>query len=104
MSRKIEDQMIVAIRAGQNFKLGNTEVRQQDNCTTVKLHGNVIAIIGHPARGTEWTLAAWDTNTTRSRINALARAFNWARSPYRTGGKLRAGGESITDTQWVNAL
>jgi hypothetical protein len=77
MSRKIEDQMIAAIRAGKTFKSGNTEVRQpSDGATEVLLHGNSI-IRYVPTQGWHWTLAGWNTATTRSRINAAVRGLNW---------------------------
>lgn len=107
MTRKIEDAMIDAIRAGKDWKSGNTEVRQGDDCTTVLLHGNAIAVLTDHA--TRWTLAGWDTNTTRSRINALARAFGW-RGVSRKGGVSFASGSAnapmtpIAPTEWVDAL
>lgn len=75
--RKIEQQMIEAVKAGGGWKSGNTAVRfGARDCVEVVLHGSVIAQIdpsgGIPMR---WTLAGWNTTTTRSRINALCRAF-----------------------------
>ena len=49
--RKIEEQMVAAIKARKNFKSGNTEVKMTRNeylCTftaMVYLHGNLIAKI-----------------------------------------------------------
>lgn len=106
MSRKIEDQMIAAIRAGKPFKSGNTSVAQEVDGTYVFLHGNLIAAIGSAKLGTAWTLAGWNTPTTRSRINALARAFNW-RGVYNKDGMPRVSGADqtpILSTEWVNAL
>lgn len=86
MTRKIENQMIAAIRAGRTFKSGNTEVVQPaDGATEVKLHGNII-LRYVPAQGWEWSLAGWNTPTTRSRINAAVRAFNWDIGVRQVGG------------------
>ena len=107
MSRKIEDQMIAAIRAGKTWKSGNTEVVQHGHYAQVLLHGNEIAIIGHPTSGTRWPLAGWNTPTTRSRINALARAFNWTRVYCRKGQPWITntnGDFVILSTEWVDAL
>ena len=108
MSRKIEDQMIAAIRAGRAANLGDTSVRQHgEGHSAVYLHNNLIAEIGHPVRGTRWTLAGWNTPTTRSRINALARAFNWKRV-YNKGGKPFAAGNGpdheVDPAAWVAAI
>ncbi len=73
MSKKIEQAMIAAIKAGKEWKRANTYVLSGSN-TYVRLHGNVIArrIDGGPW---EFNLCGWNTPTTRSRINAIAREF-----------------------------
>lgn len=103
MARKIETEMISAIRAGKSAKLSNTVVEVNGQSTFVRLHGNLIAIIGHPLEGTCWTLAGWNTTTTRSRIRALANAFNWA-APANVRGVAHVRGKPISSTEWVNAL
>ena len=89
--RQIEEQMVAAIKARKNFKSGNTEVTMTRNeylgtCTAmVYLHDNLIAKI---------TLAGWNTNTTRSRLNAFGVGVsqcNWA--PYHNG-------KDISSTDW----
>lgn len=76
--RKIERDMIAAIRSGKNWTQGNTSVIHDPvigatECE-VRLHGNLIA--KHILR-TGWTmsLAGWGTPTTRSRLNAIGHAF-----------------------------
>jgi hypothetical protein len=101
--RKIEQKLIAAIRAAKSASFGNTAVTQTEHGAIVTLHGNVIARIGTPD-GTHWTLAGWNTNTTRSRIRALAFAFNWARTPHTVRGIPHASGTPISSTQWVNAF
>lgn len=76
--RKIEKAMIEAIRTGRSRVLGNTAVlvntTHHGTEWTVTLHGNLIAKSESNGR-IAVTLAGWPTPTTRSRINALLRAF-----------------------------
>ena len=72
--RKIESQMIDAINANKNWKSANTEVRTDDNNESrVFLHGNHIATV------TDDDMmimdGGWQSNTTKSRLNALCDAF-----------------------------
>ena len=77
--RKIETQMNTAIRSRQDFRSSNTTVENAFNADTnqmeaiVKLHGNHIATI------TMDTLTlfdgGWQSNTTKSRLNALINEF-----------------------------
>lgn len=86
--RKIEKQMIEAIRSGDNWKSGNTEVVHHiDNgifCADIYLHGNHIATAKASTWGmfnswdrltdvrpNERTFSRWPTATTRSRLRAL---------------------------------
>lgn len=89
--RQIEKKMVAAIKARKNFKSGNTEVTMTRNehlgkCTAmVYLHDNLIAKISFGPENVvaQFTLAGWNTNTTRSRLNALGVGIsqcNWA--PY----------------------
>ena len=75
--RKIEKQMIEAIRSGNNWKSANTEVRFSDigfgNYASVYLHGHNIATV-YSADCTlpnRQTFRDWPTATTRSRLRAL---------------------------------
>ena len=71
--RKIESQMIAAINADKNWSSGNTQVVTNDGVSTVYLHGNKIAMIDD----TSMTIfdGGWQSNTTKSRLNALCSAF-----------------------------
>ena len=72
--RKIEQQMIAALRAGRAWQSGNTSVTAPDRTgrASVYLHGNHIASVREgqavPNLG---TLARWPTTTTKSRLRAL---------------------------------
>jgi len=71
--RKIEQQMCNAIQSNKNWKSGNTEVVTNDGLSTVYLHGNKIAIVDD----TSLTIfdGGWQSNTTKSRLNALCSEF-----------------------------
>ena len=77
--RKIESDMNAAIRNRSDFRSSNTTVENAFNTATnqmeaiVKLHGNHIATV------TNDTLTlfdgGWQSNTTKSRLNALINEF-----------------------------
>lgn len=90
--RKIEKQMIEAIRSGKNWSHANTAVRiasdylisdagadhYRGTFAIVLLHGHAVAYVTHvPATGCMVatpdadTFRAWPTATTRSRLRAL---------------------------------
>lgn len=84
--RKIERDMIAAIRSGKNRQLGNTYVNPVVGGIEVRLHGNLIAVLTD--QRLRFTLAGWPTPTTRSRINALLREFIHANARvYQTAGR-----------------
>ena len=71
--RKIETQMCQAIQSNKNWKSGNTEVVTNDTTSNVYLHGNLIATV----TDTDMTIfdGGWQSNTTKSRLNALCDEF-----------------------------
>ena len=71
--RKIESQMNAAIKADKNWSSGNTQVVTNDGVSTVYLHGNKIAMVDD----TTMTIfdGGWQSNTTKSRLNALCSEF-----------------------------
>ena len=69
MTRQITKQAVKAFMQGENFKLSNTEVKA--NCKEIKMYlfGNCIAErVGERIRV---TLAGYNTNTTRERLNGI---------------------------------
>ena len=74
--RKIESEMIAAIKNSTDWKSANTEVlSSQDGMSFVYLHGNKIAEIGDDYL----TLFDGDhqTKTTKSRLNAILGEFGY---------------------------
>ena len=69
--RKIERLMNAAITNNSDWKLDNTEViyDEQTNESTVYLHGNKIAEVGDDY--IRLFDGGWQSNTTKSRINAI---------------------------------
>ena len=75
--RKIETQMNQAIRGQRNWAGSNTTVFTTDNGleSTVYLHGNHIATYFHAERTLQIFDGGWQSNTTKSRLNALLSEF-----------------------------
>ena len=67
--RKIEKQIITAIQENKDLKIANSEVISCSNVSDVYLHGNLIARIGETWM--ELFDGGWQSNTTKSRLNAL---------------------------------
>ena len=78
--RKVEEQMIMAIRSRKNWAGSNTTVRcfKENGITTemqVLLHGNLIAWLDTATNDLSISSAGWETVTTKSRLNALLDEF-----------------------------
>ena len=65
--------MCQAIHNNENWSSGNTQVVTNDGVSTVYLHGNKIALIDDNSM----TIfdGGWQSNTTKSRLNALCQEF-----------------------------
>lgn len=65
--------MCQAIHNNLNWSSGNTQVVTNDGVSTVYLHGNKIALIDDNSM----TIfdGGWQSNTTKSRLNALCEEF-----------------------------
>lgn len=71
--RQIEREMNYALRAGYDFSKSNTMVRHEDGRGYVYLHGNHIATLSDD--GLTLYDGGWQSNTTKSRLNALINEF-----------------------------
>ena len=73
--RKIEQQMNAALANSKNWQSGNTSVHfnEENNTSVVRLHGNKIAVLGDDFL--EIFDGGWQTNTTKSRLNAIINRF-----------------------------
>jgi len=67
--RKIERLMNAAITDGKDFKLDNTRVWTVQGVSYVSLHGNLIAEVDD--NGIKLYDGGWQSNTTKSRLNAI---------------------------------
>ncbi len=67
--RKVTAQIKAAFEQGISLKVGNTKT----NGKTVWLHGNAI-IKRDPDGLVRWSLAGWNTSTTRDRVNGIVNA------------------------------
>jgi len=73
--RKIEKQMNSAIWSKKNWAGSNTTVITVDDISTVMLHGNQIATYFHDTKELQLFDGGWQSNTTKSRLNALCAEF-----------------------------
>ena len=74
--RKIERQMNQAIRLGKNFSSSNRSVRHGcEGEADVYLHGNHIATV--KSNSIIIKDGGWQSNTTKSRLNALLDEFSY---------------------------
>ena len=76
--RKVEGNMVAAIRSRKDFRGGNTVVEQGEPGTgyaEVRLFGNRIARLNYVNGLIELTDCGYQTATTKSRLNALLDAF-----------------------------
>lgn len=72
--RQIERDMISAIKLGKCWRKDNTEVYTNDNnASLVYLHGNHIATVTD--NNVRVFDGGWQTNTTKSRLNAIINEF-----------------------------
>ncbi len=79
--RKIEQNMVKALKGWQNWQSANTrvEVNGLEGIRKVFLHNNQIACIkslGDDRLQVEFASCGWATHTTNSRLNAISDAFN----------------------------
>ena len=73
--RKIEAKMNKAMRHFLPFSSGNTTVVQHRNEMDVFLHGNHIATLCKISMDLRIFDGGWQSNTTKSRLNALLEEF-----------------------------
>ena len=71
--RKVEKQMNFALSNKGNWGGGNTSVffYPEENVSDVRLHGNLIAWYDHTKQSLGISSCGYETNTTKSRLNAL---------------------------------
>ena len=73
--RKIESQMIAAVKGDKNWTKDNTSVIIEDGVSKVYLHGNLIAEVDDES--IKLYDGGWQTTTTKSRLNALLSEFGY---------------------------
>jgi hypothetical protein len=120
--RKLEQDMIAAVQScldgsERTWRSGNTEVSTHhhgvagtpgyERTVVVRLHDNVIAEFDSAlngdrgCRGLKLRDSGWQTNTTKSRLNALLGAFRDGSSIYQKQGQWHApDGTEWTGVEW----
>ena len=71
--RKLERQMNFAVSNKSNWCGSNTQVtyNESTNCSSVRLHGHLIATYDHNLKAVKLDSCGYETVTTKSRLNAL---------------------------------
>ena len=77
--RKLERQMNFAVSNKGNWSGSNTSVsyHQSENISEVRLHGHLIAWYDHNDKRLALSSCGWQTNTTKSRLNALLHELHY---------------------------
>ena len=95
--RKIETQMQNALRDRVNWSSGNTTVEiDNEGNQFVTLHGNLIAKISNFG-DIELSSCGWQTNTTKSRLNAILDTFLHGLSVYQKNFEWYIGNDDFFD-------
>ena len=71
--RKIESEMLKAIRSRRDWRSANTSVDVTDSGVVVRLHNNKIAQLVDDSLYI--TDCGWQTSTTKSRLNSILKEF-----------------------------
>ena len=77
--RKLERQMNFAVSNKGNWTGSNTQVNYNSNtnCSSIYLHGHLIATYEHNLKAIKLSSCGDQTNTTKSRLNALLEEVKW---------------------------
>ena len=77
--RKLERQMNFAVSNKGNWCGSNTQVNYNSNtnCSQIFLHGHHIATFDHNLKAVKISSCGYQTNTTKSRLNALLEEVKW---------------------------
>lgn len=88
--------MVNALRNGYNFNGSNTQVEHSNGNSYVYLFGNLIYKV---VKGKAYfSLCGWNSNTTRSRLNALGvNVTSKNFTPYHNGKPISANGFHTVD-------
>ena len=77
--RKIEREMNFGVSNKANWGKSNTQVVYNDssNCSSIYLHGHQIATFDHNLKAVKLSSCGYETNTTKSRLNAILDEVKW---------------------------
>ena len=99
--RKVTQQIKKAFEQGKSLKVGNTRTDGK----TVWLHGNAI-VKRDPDGLVRWSLAGWNTPTTRERVNGIANAgvFQFKFEPVLNGEIIDSSDWFVSNTKLPDLL
>lgn len=93
--REITSEAKFYFDSNKKFKKSNTEVKVTEDLTALYLFNNLIAIKDRETNEIKFTLAGWNSVTTRERLKAIGVQISskqW--TPYYNG-------KTISTTEWV---
>ena len=104
--RVIEKNMNAAIRNGKDFRSGNTSVTHSINAdgiseAIIKLHGNHIGTVTNDAL--LLFDGGWQSNTTKSRLNALLFEFSYGMRVFQKNWEWFVGYKNVKE-DFVNGM
>ena len=95
--RKVEEQMNQAIRYRRNWAGSNTMVRVYKEVIEVFLHGNHIASVDTATNNLTLFDGGWQSNTTKSRLNALLDEFAYGTRVFQKQFEWFVGYKNVTE-------
>jgi hypothetical protein len=102
--RKIEMQILEALRNKANFSADNTEVIVSDaGNIQVLLHGSPVVRIEDSGRAVFISLAGWNTPTTRGRISLVLSHYGLSQVSNK-GGVAYCGAVALPNTGWLQVM
>lgn len=108
--RKIEKEMLAAIKAGKAWKKDNTEVvcsayAEEKRGMNVFLHNNLIARVDvFASTSVSICLCGWNSPTTRSRLSAIIREFSKQPGPHGLGVSTKKGQVCLHDASGITNI
>lgn len=92
--RQITKEAVRAFNNNENFSLSNTTVKADCTRTRMYLFGNLIAVKENGKLRV--TLAGWNSNTTRERLNGLNGVSVTSKQ-----GQAFINGKAVANSEWV---
>ena len=100
--RKLERQMNFAISNKADWSGSNTQVNYNSNtnCSSIYLHGHQIATVDHNLKAVKLSSCGYQTNTTKSRLNAILQEVKYGCRVFQKQWNLFVSYNNSTQSFW----